>query len=62
MTVISVAFATKKFLFGMCDCMIDSDVGTGDFPLVMGILLECGNVHRYDRKCLRAWTGFCVEL
>ena len=34
-----------KFLFGMCDCMVDSDVGTGEFSLVLGILHVCGQVH-----------------
>ena len=24
-----------EFLFGMCDCTVSSDVGTGDFSLVM---------------------------
>ena len=30
-------YVTTKFLFGMCDCTVDSDVGTGDFSLVLGI-------------------------
>ena len=29
----------------MCNCMVDSDFGTGDFLLVMGILHVCGHVH-----------------
>jgi len=37
-TVTIVAVATTKFLFGTCDCTVDSDVGTGDFSLVLGIL------------------------
>ena len=41
-TVTSVAVATTKFLFGMCDRTIVSDVGTGDFSLVQGILRVCG--------------------
>ena len=45
MTVVSVAVATTKFAFGMCDCMVDSDVGTGDFSLVPGILHACGHAH-----------------
>ena len=32
-------FAAKKFNFGMCDCTVDSDVGMGEFSLVLGILL-----------------------
>ena len=45
MTDTSVAVATTKFLFGMCDCTVDSDVGTGDFSLVPGILHVCGHAH-----------------
>ena len=43
----SVAIATTKLLFGTCDCNVDSDVGTGNFSLVLGM----------DHTCLRAWTG-----
>ena len=45
MTVTSVALVTTKSLFGMCDCTVDSDVGTGDFLLVLGILHVCGHAH-----------------
>ena len=45
MTVTSVAVATKKFLLGMCECTVDSDVGTCDFSLVLQILHVCGYVH-----------------
>ena len=38
MTVASVAVATMKFLSGMRDCMVDSDFGTSDYSLVLGIL------------------------
>ena len=40
-TVTSVAVVTTKFLFGMCNCTVGEDVGTGDFPLVLGILHAC---------------------
>ena len=43
MTVTSVAAATMKFLFGTCDCAIDSDAGTSDF--LQGILHVCGHVY-----------------
>ena len=43
--VIRVAVATMKFLFGICDCTVDTDIGTGDFSLVLGILYVCGHVH-----------------
>ena len=41
--VTSVAVVITKFLFGMCDCMVDSDIGTGDFLLVLEILYTCGH-------------------
>ena len=45
MTVTSVAVATTKFLLGMCDCMVGSDVGKGDLSLVTGLLHVCGHVN-----------------
>ena len=45
MTASSVAVATKKFLFGMCDCTVSSNAGTGDFSLVLGVLYVCGHAH-----------------
>ena len=45
MTVTSVAVVAKKFLFGTCDCTVDSDAGTGELSLVLGILHLCGHVH-----------------
>ena len=41
MTATGVAAATKKLLFGTCDSTVESDVGTGDFSLVLGILYVC---------------------
>ena len=38
MTVTSVALMTTKFLLRICDCTVDSDVGTGDFLLMLRIL------------------------
>ena len=32
----SVAVATTKFLSGICDCTVDSDVDTGDFSFLFG--------------------------
>ena len=34
---------TTKLLFDMCDWTVDSDIGTGDFPLVPGIFQVCGH-------------------
>ena len=45
MTVTSVAIVTTKSLFGMCDCTVDIDVGTGDFSLVLGIFHVRGHEH-----------------
>ena len=44
-TVISVAFVTAKFLFCMCNCMIDSVVDKSNFLHVLGILHVRGHVH-----------------
>ena len=44
-TVVSVAVETAKFLFGISDCTVNNDVGTGDFSLVLGILHACGHAH-----------------
>ena len=41
MTVTSVAAATPKYLFVMCDCTVDSDVATGEFSLLLGTLHMC---------------------
>ena len=43
--VTSVAVATAKFLFGMCNCTVDSDIGMGGFSLVLGILHVSGHAH-----------------
>ena len=45
MTVTSIAVAITMFQFGMCDGMVDCDVGTGDFSLVLGTLHFHGNAH-----------------
>ena len=37
--------AITKFLFGMCDCTVDSEAGTCDFALVLESLHECGDAH-----------------
>ena len=55
-TVTSIAVVTTMFLFGMCNCMVDSDVGKGDLLPMLGILHICQQMHmRY--KCLQAWTA-----
>ena len=33
----SVAVATTKFLYGICDCTVESDVGKSEFSLVLRI-------------------------
>ena len=43
-TVNSVAVVTMKFLFGMCNGFVESDIGTYYFSFVLGILDMCGNV------------------
>jgi len=44
-TVTSVAVVTKQFLFGMCDCIVDIDVGKNNFSFVLGIWHICGHGH-----------------
>ena len=39
----SVPVVTTKFLFGVCVCTSDIDVGTSDFSIVLGILHACGH-------------------
>ena len=43
--VTSIEVAKTNFLFGMYDCTVDSDIGMGDFSLVLGILHMCGHAH-----------------
>ena len=45
-TVTIVTVGTIKFPFGMCHCTVSSDVGTGDFLLLLGILHVCTHVRR----------------
>ena len=52
----------KKSIFSTCDCTVDSDVGTGDFLLIQGILHLYGHTHvrshvSPDMDCL-----ICVYL
>ena len=55
----SFAVATTKFLFGMCDCMVDSDVGIGDFLFMLGILHMCRQVYMQLHKSLSMnWDTF----
>ena len=42
-TVTNVAVATMNFLFGMCFGTFESDIGTWDFSLMLGILPLCGH-------------------
>ena len=43
----SVAVTIAKFLLGMCNYTADSDVGMGDFLLMLGIMHMCRHVHKY---------------
>ena len=45
--------------FGMCDCTVDSDVGTCDFSLKEGIC-KCVDNRTFDRTCLRTWNLACA--
>jgi len=57
----SVAVATTTFIYGMCDCMVDSDVDKGDLSL----LHVCG--HTQVRSHVSqgidwwlVWQVFCL--
>ena len=54
-TVTSVAVAKTNCLFGMCDYTVNSDIGTCDFSLVLGIF-TCVDMCTCDRACLLAWA------
>ena len=45
MTITSAVVMTMKLLSGMCNCMVDSNVGKGHFSLVLGLLCVCGHTH-----------------
>ena len=49
MTVTNVAVAITKFLFGMCDCMVSSDVGTAIFDLYWGFTHVRARAHAIGR-------------
>ena len=52
----SVAVVKMKFIFGMCDCTVDSDfVGTGDSLLVLRTVM-CVGTHMCNNTCLQAWA------
>ena len=55
-TVTNVAVATTKFLFGMCDCTVDSDIGQAIFRSCWGFYM-CVAMGTCDRTCLKVWTG-----
>ena len=42
-TVICVLVAISKFVIGTCDCILDSDVSTGDLSLALEIPHLCGH-------------------
>ena len=41
----NVTVTRTKFLHGTCDCTVTSDVGMGDFSLVLELLHVCGHAH-----------------
>ena len=55
MTVTNVAVATTKSLFGMYDCTVDGDVGTGRIFVCAGDFAPVATC-TCDRTYLRAWT------
>ena len=61
MTVASVAVATTEFLFDMCNCITDSDIGMGNFSLMLGILHMCGHTHVSSRVSLSTNYNLCQK-
>ena len=51
MTFTSVAVTITKVVFDMRNYTVDSDVGTGDFSLELGMLQVCGQAHAIARVC-----------
>ena len=47
----SVAVVTTEFLSGMCDCMVDSAVGTGHFLSCWGFCM-CEDTHGLSKALL----------
>ena len=43
--ITSILVVMMKFLFGMCDCILNSSVGTCDGLLVLEISHICGHKH-----------------
>ena len=56
-TVNTLAVVTTKFLFGMYDCMVDNDVGTGDFPLELGILHVQPNAQKWHKELMLKYNS-----
>ena len=55
-TIASVAVATTKFLFDICECILNSGAGTGDVSLVLEIL------HEFDHEHVRSHMSPGIEL
>ena len=54
-TVTSFEVAIKKFIFCICNCMVDSDVAKSDISLVLGIFDACGQTHM-------SWGMDCIQF
>ena len=59
-TVNSVGVVTTKFVFGMSNCMVASDVATDAVGLCWGFC-NCVDNHMCDCTCLCAWTATCPK-
>ena len=58
LAVTSAAVATTKFLFDMCHCTVDSDVVTGNFSFILGIL----HMYRHVNVQLYMFQGMnCIQ-
>ena len=52
MAVTNTSVAIMNFVFGMCNCTLDSDVSMGDFSPVLGISHVFVHVHLQLHVCL----------
>ena len=64
MTITSVRVVTTRFLFGICDCMVASDVCMGDFSLLLEILHVCGDMYVQSHMCpgMDCYTSLFLSL
>ena len=66
MAVSNVAVETTKFLHGICNCTVGSDIGTGNFLVVWGFC-TCADTHvllhmLQDMNCTYIYRFACTYI